>query len=49
MWSIAFNFAWELLTGEVYRLWASHKAKEKTQEIANAPINNQEEAVDLLH
>jgi hypothetical protein len=46
-WSLGFAFLKELITGEVYRLWAEHKAREKAQAVADAPATKAE-LIDVL-
>jgi hypothetical protein len=45
-WSLIWFFAKELLTGEVWRLWATHKAAEKAQSIADTPVTDNEWSQD---
>jgi hypothetical protein len=44
MWweSLAFTFIKALISGEIWRLWAEHKEREKAQTVANAPVTKDE-------
>lgn len=42
MWTLIFLFLKELLTGEVYRLWQAHKARERQQAVADTPESDKE-------
>ncbi len=48
MWfSLGWLFIKEFISGEVWRLWAIHKAKEKAQAIADSPATK-DELLDVL-
>lgn len=47
-WTIAIDVLKALFAGEFKSWWTEHRAKEKAQKAANAPLNNKEEADNLL-
>jgi hypothetical protein len=47
MLMLALEFAWKLISGELWNIYQAHKAKHAAQAVANAPVTEEELEDDL--